>query len=127
MNRKPASELSVSEIHAINKQNVRGHPYCPDEDGRCQYGRDESCPGIEREEETMYHKTHITMTVLSEEPIHEGMNLEDIVRECDEGAFVLFSTNTTSEVLRAVDMARALVEAGSDPGFFDLDHIEVTL
>ncbi len=70
-------------------------------------------------------KTTITVVVLSEEPIDERMDIVDVVREWEEGDFVLFSTRMESEKLSDVQMARALWEAGSDPGFFQLDHIEV--
>lgn len=120
-NTKPASELSVSELHAISKRNVHEHPYCPDEDGRCQYGRDESCPGIERERTRDMHKTRITITVLSEDPIHERMDLADIIRECDQGDYVLFSEESNTETLTNDQMAQALWEAGSDPSFFNLE------
>jgi hypothetical protein len=39
----------LAEMHAAKAEYDRagGHPMCPDEDGRCQYGRDEDCPRVD--------------------------------------------------------------------------------
>ena len=66
-------------------------------------------------------KTTFTFIVLSEDPIHERMDIGDVIRECDEGDFVLYSLRQTSETLTPQQMAHALLEAGSDPTFFQLN------
>ena len=38
-------EAAFAEFRAAG-----GHPMCPDEDGRCVYGRDEDCPQIDPDE-----------------------------------------------------------------------------
>lgn len=69
------------------------------------------------------YRNKLTIVVLSEELIPEGMDIADIVREYNEGDFVLYSTDHESEKLTDVEMARALTEAGSDPDFFQLGHL----
>jgi hypothetical protein len=68
------------------------------------------------------YRTIITVTVLSENNIVAGMSLEDIVREGDEGDFVLSTESSESEELTGKQMADALYAAASDPGFFMLNN-----
>lgn len=70
------------------------------------------------------YRTEITLTVLSEEPIDGRLDIADIVRECDQGDFVLHSTRRWQEDMSIEQMAYALLEAGSDPGFFQLDSVD---
>lgn len=67
-------------------------------------------------------RTTITLVVLSEETIHERMDIGDVMRECDQGDFVLSSDHRSEEDLTDDEMGRALWEAGSEPGFFQLDE-----
>ncbi len=67
-----------------------------------------------------FYETVYTIRVLSEEPIPETMEMEDVLEEADTGSYV--AQVRTSEV-RSIDgpeCARLLVEYGSDPGFFSL-------
>lgn len=70
----------------------------------------------------MYRNT-FTLVVLSEEEIPEGMDVTDVVRECDSGDYVLSSTDHKAEKLTDEEMAQALTEAGSEPDFFQLGHL----
>lgn len=68
-------------------------------------------------------RTTIVLVVLSEDPIPERMDMADVAREWDTGDFVLYSTDMSSEAVSKETMARLLTEAGSDPGFFQLDDL----
>lgn len=70
------------------------------------------------------YRNKITLIVLSEDPIDERMDVADIVREYNEGDFVLFAEDVSSEKLTHREMAEALKEAGSDPSFFQLEAYE---
>jgi hypothetical protein len=70
-----------------------------------------------------YYKTKITFNVLSEEPIPEGMNLDEIYRECVEGAYsgdLSFESEVTK--LTASQAAQELIKQGSDPEFFAIEE-----
>ena len=67
------------------------------------------------------HRTTITLTVLSEQEIPFGMELSDIIAEADDGDYVMTETRQLGEKLTGKEMADALYEAGSDPGFFNLN------
>ena len=70
-----------------------------------------------------YYKTKITFNVLSEEPIPEGMNLDEIYRECVEGAYsgdLGFESEVTK--LTASQAAQELIKQGSDPEFFAIEE-----
>jgi len=71
------------------------------------------------------YRTAITLTVLSEEPIHPAMEAETILVECDRGDYVLHSQRRSEENIGIEQMAYALQEAGSDPDFFQLDSVDV--
>lgn len=66
------------------------------------------------------YRTKIELTVLSEEPIPEGMDVDGVLREGYDGDFVLSSNWLSSERLSREEMAVALTEAGSDPSFFQI-------
>lgn len=68
----------------------------------------------------MYINT-FTIVVLSEEPIQDAMELSTVVTECDEGAFVAHSLHKHTLPVSPQRMAKLLIEAGSDPEFFNLD------
>ena len=69
------------------------------------------------------YRTQITLEILSEEPIPETMPIADILWECNEGKYVADPNKETltPQKLSGKEMADALIEAGSDPGFFMLD------
>ena len=68
-------------------------------------------------------RTTITVVVLSEDPISERMDIADIAREWDSGDYVLYSTEMLAEDVSRERMASLLIEAGSDPSFFQLDEV----
>lgn len=69
-----------------------------------------------------FYRTTITYVVLSEEPLGDAgdFDLADIVRECDDGALVGDMTKSEQEELDGPQMAKALADARSDAGFFEL-------
>jgi len=68
-----------------------------------------------------FYRTVLTVEVLSEEPIDDGLSLADIAREGAEGSFSLVVTTQATEAVSGVTMAQLLAAQGSDPGFFMLD------
>ena len=68
-----------------------------------------------------FFKTVIKFTVLSEEPIPEGMNLENIANECMDGSWSMGNASHKETELNGKQAARALALQGSDPGFFSLN------
>ena len=67
-----------------------------------------------------FHKYTITYEVLTETPItDEDMRL--IVQECDDGADVGCVKKMEHASLNGAEAAKALSDAGSEPGFFRLD------
>ena len=69
-----------------------------------------------------FHRSVIQFEVLSEEPISDGATLESIAYECNEGRYIgRFLPTSDAYVVSGAEMARLLQEAGSDPGFFELD------
>ena len=70
----------------------------------------------------LFYKTTIHYTVLSEDPIDPHFGLADIAREAYEGRYVGYLRGESDEVLlNGAAMAGELLDAGSDPGFFELD------
>jgi hypothetical protein len=70
-----------------------------------------------------YYKTKITFHVLSEEPIPEDMNLDQIWYECIEGKYsgdLDFEKKVTK--LTGAQAAKELMKQGSDPEFFGIDE-----
>ena len=70
-----------------------------------------------------FRKTTYTFTVISEEPISGSMDYTDILRECEQGDFVLEydSPQPTVVELTPKEAADALYNAGSQPEFFGID------
>jgi hypothetical protein len=68
-----------------------------------------------------FYKTTVTFTVLSEEPIPPHADLQYIAVECNEGQYVGNFSANDEQLLNGGAMADALYEAGSEPGFFELD------
>lgn len=67
------------------------------------------------------YRTKIEVTVLSEEPIPEDMDIGDVLREADSGDFVMAAYWTAPELLTKPEMAAALIAAGSEPLFFQIE------
>lgn len=69
----------------------------------------------------MFYKTVITIEVLSEEPIPDGMSIENIANEAMEGSYSMRSLEEAKEtLLNGKEAADALLEQGSNPSFFRL-------
>lgn len=66
-------------------------------------------------------RTRFVLVVLSEDPIDDEMDLAAIIRECDEGDYVLHSCAHSTVKVSRKHMAELLVESGSDPEFFGID------
>lgn len=70
----------------------------------------------------MFYKTTFTYTVLSDSPLEGDMSLASIAEACDTGDCVgKFDGDWNVETLTGQQAADALYEAGSEPGFFQLD------
>lgn len=67
-----------------------------------------------------FYKTTFTVTVLSEEPIQD-MDIADLPRGYTEGDLVLHSVKAKETKLTGKQAADLLYDAGSQPGFFNLD------
>lgn len=70
-----------------------------------------------------FYKTNITLEVMSEEPVDvSGLyELEEVVSRTITGDYSGRVLNCTEEVLDGAQAARALIEQGSDPEFFQID------
>lgn len=68
-----------------------------------------------------FYETTYTIRVLSEEPIGEGMELEDVLDEADTGDFVAYVSDPEQRTIDGPTCAKLLIEYGSDPEFFNLD------
>jgi hypothetical protein len=66
------------------------------------------------------YETIITLRVLSEREIPDQMDIADVVRESDEGDFVMHTIGYEVNPLSHSEMAKALLDAGSDPAFFEI-------
>lgn len=67
-----------------------------------------------------FYKTVIKIEVLSEEPIPSGMDLENVIAECKEGACSMRQFGWKETELNGKQAAKGLLLQGSDPGFFQL-------
>lgn len=69
-----------------------------------------------------FYKTTYTVTVLSEDnPPSKGMDLRDVLTECETGGWSGNITGHSVVDLSGLEAANELRRQGSDPGFFDLD------
>lgn len=68
-----------------------------------------------------FYKTKVSFVVLSEEPIPDGMSVENIANECMNGDWSMGNLTTKETELDGRQAAMALINQGSDPGFFRLD------
>ena len=67
-----------------------------------------------------FHKRLLTIEVLSEEPIPEGMEVEDIIIEAKEGGYSMRIASDTETELNGEEAAKALAVQGSSSDFFSL-------
>jgi hypothetical protein len=69
------------------------------------------------------YRSVIEIEVLSEEPIPEGMSLNDIEDECNEGSFSgVHEYKITNEKLVGMDAVKATQLQGSSIDFFQMDE-----
>ncbi len=68
-----------------------------------------------------FYRSTVHFEVLSEEPIPSFVDLAFIAREATEGRYVGRFLRTEELPLNGAAMAEALVAAGSEPSFFELD------
>jgi len=69
-----------------------------------------------------FYRQVFTVEVLSEEPIGPDIDMADLAWEIKEGDSSGNFKMTKSEVLDGKQVADALAEQGSEPGFFMLDE-----
>lgn len=67
-----------------------------------------------------FYEPEVKFKVLSEQPIPEGMSLEGIAHECIYGDWSMGNSTHKQKELNGKQAARALINQGSDPGFFQL-------
>ena len=65
-------------------------------------------------------RTIIKLVVLSEEPIDENLDIQDIMNECDEGAYIGTTNIGTPTTLIGKTAVIEIEKAGSDAGFFNM-------
>ncbi len=69
-----------------------------------------------------FFKTTLTFEVLSEEPIPDDIELEEVAREAQEGSYVGRMGPRWETELCGRSVVTSLYEFGSEPGFFMLDE-----
>ena len=67
-----------------------------------------------------FYKTVITVTVLSEEPFPDVVDLREVHYQITEGDYSGEANVTSREELNGLETANELLRQGSDPGFFRL-------
>ena len=68
------------------------------------------------------YRTIIQLTVLSEEPLHEGMGIDEIDANCEDGDFCgKADWIKVNEEVIGKEAADAVKDTGSDPEFFQMD------
>jgi hypothetical protein len=68
------------------------------------------------------YRTIIQLTVLSDEPVPDGMCLEEIGANCDDGDFCGKSEyKEFNKPITGKDAANAVIDTGSDTEFFQMD------
>lgn len=72
-------------------------------------------------ENAPYYKTTFVVTTLSMGPLPDGISLDDIAHEMDQGDIVGTFYTAHEESLDGQAIAQALYSAGSEPSFFGLD------
>jgi predicted metal-dependent TIM-barrel fold hydrolase len=69
-------------------------------------------------------KTVVTITVLHDEPFQDHVGLEEIAEEIDHGGWVGVVETGEPQELTGEDAINAIMDAGSDPCFFNLNEEE---
>lgn len=69
-----------------------------------------------------FYRSVLHVEVLTQDTLLNGLPLETIGREMDQGAFVGNTELVSVQRLTRAQMAAALVSVGSDPGFFMLEE-----
>lgn len=72
--------------------------------------------------EGKFYRTTWTVVILSEEPVPESAPLENVLQECVNGDYSGRCAITKTEEINGQEMAKALIEQGSDPSFFGLNE-----
>jgi hypothetical protein len=67
-----------------------------------------------------FHKRVVTLEILSEEPIPEGMDIANIIFEAQEGDYSMRECDEKDTILDGKQAAKALLQQNSDPSFFQL-------
>jgi hypothetical protein len=67
-----------------------------------------------------FHKRLLTIEVLSEEPIPDGMEVQAIIEEAESGSYSMRIAKDVETELNGKQAARALLNQGSSPEFFSL-------
>lgn len=69
------------------------------------------------------YRTVIQITVLSEEPLPDGMGLDELVANCEDGDFIgKFEDKEVNVPITGKEAAEAVIVTGSDPEFFQMDN-----
>ena len=69
------------------------------------------------------YRTVITLTVYSDYPLPEGMSLEEIDANCEDGDFTgKTEFSEVNTVLIGQEAADAVLGVGSSPDFFQMDE-----
>lgn len=67
-------------------------------------------------------KTTFSITVLSDEPLPDDIDLEGVAHAIGDGPYIGGEFRRETQELTAKEAATALVELGSEPDFFQLDE-----
>ena len=70
--------------------------------------------------ERKFFKRVVTIEVLSESPIPEGMSITNMIIEAMSGDYSMRAYNVNDKELNGKQAAKALLNQGSDPSFFGL-------
>lgn len=68
-----------------------------------------------------FYKTVVTVTILSEDPVNQNIDLGGINHQITDGDWSGEVAMGESQKVTASEVAKLLEEQGSDPSFFGLD------
>lgn len=68
-----------------------------------------------------FYKTIVTVEILSEDEIHPS-SLSEISEQIESGDWSGAWDISSVEILSSEKMAQALIDQGSDPSFFQIEH-----
>lgn len=69
-----------------------------------------------------FHRTVLTVEVISEEPLPGDADIMDVLTEADQGSYLLGWSLSESGTLSGEEAAAAATRLGSDPTFFYLSE-----